>query len=58
MKVKGFMQITITAVNRRDVLFTPAHIGFTDNNFNDNTATHDSGKILLNCLQVVPEHIP
>lgn len=57
MKVKGIMQITITTVNRKFVLFTPTHFGFTDNNFNDNTATHNLGQMLLNCLQVVPEHI-
>lgn len=57
MKVKGIMHITSTTVNRRVVLFTPTHFAFTDSNFNDNTATHKLGKMLLNCLQVVPEHI-
>lgn len=52
------MQITITEINRKNVPFTPAHFAFTDNNFNDNIATHNLGKILLKCLWIVQNIFP
>lgn len=52
------MQITIIEINRRNVLFTPAHFCFIENNFNYNIATHNLGKILLKCLWIVENMFP